>query len=173
MATKKQQEPSTEIARVDFNNEDHLREIMSFEDAFKAAVESYGGVDTASDFLGSGFTVLNKDEKEKLINVPFIILLSRFHMGDQGEFCSLIVVTQENERFIINDGGTGIYAQAKSLKERTGRDGGWMVTHGLRDSDYPTCFNCSKPRGTMDHECKLCGDTSEKRGRGRTFYLDA
>lgn len=172
MAPKAKQE-SAEIELVKkVRDEDVLREIESFDQAYALAAEAYGGVVDASELLGTGFDVLNSDEKKQLVNVPFIVLDSRIHEGEQGQFCSLVAVTEKGARYIINDGSTGIYAQVQRLRNKTGKDGGWLIRHGLRDSEYPTCKNCGKPHPTKVTKCMVCQDDSADRGVGRTFYLD-
>lgn len=153
-------------------DEDVLRDIETFEQAYALAAEAYGGVVDASELLGTGFDVLNSDEKKQLVNVPFIVLDSRIHDGEQGAFCSLVAVTEKGARYIINDGSTGIYAQVLRLREKTAKDGGWLIRHGLRDSEYPTCKGCGRPHPTKLKVCVVCGDEDTARGTGRTFYLD-
>lgn len=168
---KKAAEKSTAIAISSFTDED-LRGLKSFSDAFAAAEAKYGAVIDASDFLGSGFTLLKNEEKTRLVGVPFIVLESRFHPGDYAsEYASLVVMTNDDKRYILNDGGTGICADVQQLQALTGRNGGWLVKGGLRLSEYPTCGKCSLPRPTDEMTCEDCGDKSDKRGKGVTHYL--
>lgn len=153
-------------------DEDVLRDIATFDQAYALAAESYGGVVDASELLGTGFEVLNSEDKSRLLNVPLIVLDSRIHEGEQGEFCSLVVVTEQGARYIVNDGSKGIYAQVIRLRQKTEKDGGWLIRHGLRQSEYATCKECGKPRTAKETECDVCGDDSTQRGTGRTFYLD-
>jgi hypothetical protein len=174
MATQKQkaaQAAELELA-AKVRNEDVLRDITSFDQAYALAAESYGGVVDASELLGTGFEVLNSEDKSRLLNVPLIVLDSRIHDGEQGEFCSLVVVTEQGARYIVNDGSKGIYLQVLRLREKTEKEGGWLVRHGLRQSEYATCKNCGQPRQAKEAECGVCGDEDTARGTGRTFYLD-
>lgn len=152
-----------------------LRGITSFEDAVKLAADVWGGVTAAGEHIGNGFSVVPKDQKSRLIGVGFIILAMKFHEGDFGEYVSMLIVTANNDRLILNDGSTGIYYQARDLVDTTGRSGGIHVSDGLRLSEYDTCAgpNCGIPRPTNVEECKRCGDTQTKRGRGETFYFNA
>lgn len=153
-------------------DEDQLRAVESFDQAFALAADVWGGVVDAGELLGTGFDILNSEEKSQLLNVPFVVLDSAVHDGEQGEFCSVVVVTEKGARFILNDGSTGIHAQVLKLREKTAKNGGWLIRNGLRKSEYPTCKNCGKPHPTKVATCGVCGDDSADRGLGRTFYLD-
>lgn len=162
---------STAVAITSFSDED-LRGLKSFSDAFAAAEERYGSVVDAADFLGSGFTLLKGEEKAQLVGKPFIVLESRFHPGDYAsEYASIVLMTQADERFILNDGGSGICADVQQMQALTNRNGGWLIKGGLRVSEYATCGKCSLPRPAEETECEDCGDKSDKRGKGVTYYL--
>lgn len=136
----KAQESSQEITTVEpiFSAKEY-RQITSFDDAI--ALLSDAGVvpANAADELGDGFEML--DDKNSLIGVPLIFLNWTFHPGDYGEpFVSAHVVTQDNRRYIVNDGGTGICAQLREWTERTGRNAGMYAAKGLRKSEYDNEF---------------------------------
>lgn len=150
-----------------------LRGIASFDDAVKLAADVWGGITPAGEHIGNGFSVVPKDQKERLVGVSFVVLAMKFHDGDHGEYVSMLLVTSNGDRLILNDGSTGIYYQARTLVELTGRSGGFSVSDGLRVSEYDTCFDCGIPRPQNEAECNKCGDTQTKRSRGRTFYFDA
>lgn len=154
-------------------NDDQLREIASYEDAMKLAASAYGQLEKVSDLeLGNGFKLLPGKDKSRLVGLSFVILHFQFNEGEfSDEFVSVTLVTQNGDRLIMNDGGTGICAQLKEIS-KTGRYGGIAVPHGLRKSEYPTCFECGKPRKRSQTECPKCGDDSERRGEGATYYLD-
>lgn len=114
-----------------------LRGINSFEQAMALARETYGTVDDASTEIGSGFTVVNNKEKDRLLGVPFVILSMDFNEGDMGPFVSFVAVTEDNRKVIVNDGSTGIYAQLDEYYVRTNKGGGLFVRGGLRKSVYP------------------------------------
>lgn len=155
-------------------NDSDLRSVETFEDAVASIEAEYGGVADIADFLGNGFSVLATADKYKLVGTPLIILEWRFNSGDQGLFVSATVVTQDNARLIINDGSTGIYAQLRDLSDEQGRFGGLRVPKGLRASEYDTCAECGRPRRKDDAVCanERCGDESDRRARGTTYYLD-
>lgn len=161
----------TELTTTRAFNDDQLREVTSFEDAMKLATEYYGGITTSEDLeLGNGFKLLG-DDKDRLVGMPFIVLMYTFNEGDFGEFTSVLLVTDRGDKAILNDGSTGIYEQFKEIFERTGKSGAIFFPRGLRKSTYDTCAECGKPRKPSTAVC-TCGDTSDKRAKGKTYYLD-
>lgn len=118
-----------------------LRGITSFEAAIAAVEGKFGSVADASEEIGSGFVML--DDKEKLIGETFIIVSFSFPQGDyrddNGELSHFAVarlVTQRGDRYVITDGGHGIYSQLDEFAVRSGRAGGLLVRGGLRKSEY-------------------------------------
>lgn len=120
-------------------DDDSLAAIGSFSDAMAAAQAE--GVQDISDF-GTGFTVLDTQDKVQLIGVPFLLLDCRFNNGDNGDFVSIALITEDNRKLIINDGSTGICKQLAGIVKRRGEQG---VTHpqsnlwvkgGLSVSEY-------------------------------------
>jgi hypothetical protein len=103
--------------------------------------------------------------------VPFLILHFGLNDGDFGEFASIAAVTKNNDKYIFNDGSTGIKEQLLDLARTHQRFGGFMVHGGLNESTYPTCADCNKARSPKVDVCG-CGDTSEKRSSATTYYLD-
>lgn len=149
-------------------SDDDLRSFQTLSEAFGSlgvAVEDY------SESYGSGFTVLDSDDKNRLVKVPFGILEWRFNDGDQGEFVSAVLMTEDGAKYVINDGSTGIYEQLKKVtadrKERGADD--YAATHallvkkGLRRSDYDTDAS-GKP-------VEKGADPSMVKGSGTTYYL--
>lgn len=126
-------------------SDDQLGDVKSFSDAMSLLNEANVSV-VSTDDLGNGFTVLK--EKDQLIKVPFIILDAILNRGDNGLFVSLYVVTERNEKLIVNDGSTGIRDQVRRYFARlNGRElsvddigshvlKGVMVKNGLSRSDY-------------------------------------
>lgn len=159
------------VARIADFTDTMLRGITSFEDAYALAAAAWGEVSDAGDNIGNGFTVMPNEQKNRLVGVSFVIVNCRFVDGDFGEYVSLLLVTQNNENLIMNDGSTGVYYQVRQLVEETGRMGGWAVKHGLRVSEYDTCFGCGKPR-PQQRACD-CGNEDTRRAKGETFYFDA
>lgn len=133
-----------------------LRSVTSFDEAVALATQTFGDVLDATEEIGSGFTRL--ENKDRLIDVPFIIL--SFSMsegdfrGDDGQlqyFTSLRVVTKSNDKYWFTDGGSGIYRQLEDLAVRSGRTGGILVEHGLRKSEYTWTDNKGNDQPGITH----------------------
>lgn len=116
----------------------------AFNDALSLAAEVYGesAVQLASDAIGDGFALT--DNKDQFIGAEMIFLKWIFSEGDfidaqTGEkrgFVSARVVTRAG-KFVINDGGSGIYEQLRMFtQDREGQQGGLVARKGLRRSDY-------------------------------------
>ncbi len=140
MATRRNaDETSTEIdvTNVPKYSDDELLAVQSFDDALRLAAQYYGeeNLVSADETIGNGFRLLAN--KDTLIDVPFIALAWRFNPGEfQGEFCTLMVVTEDGRKFIVNDGGSGVCQQLATYTNATGRHGGMLVKRGLSRSDY-------------------------------------
>lgn len=112
---------------------------------------------------GSGLKVLEK--KERLIEVPFMILDYRFHEGKQGEFASVAIMTklpievdgQPHSKFVVNDGSTGIKDQLKRIEEE-------RVAKG---NDMRRPLYCPKGLRKSTYEVEVDGETTE----ATTYYL--
>jgi hypothetical protein len=130
---------SQDVAQQSFTDDD-LLSIQSFEDAVKVAADVLGSdsILRADEVIGNGFAIL--EHKDALIGKPLFFLQWDFREGDIGEFVSIVTVAQgtngEIEKWIVNDGSTGVMKQLKTFTEKTGRKGGLMVRRGLRRSDY-------------------------------------
>lgn len=137
-------------------SDSELRSVDSFEAALALAAAEYGSVIEAADEIGSGFVML--DNKDRLIGERFVILHMSFpesgtFRNDLGEFVHFVaamIVTERNDRYVLIDGGTGIYAQLDEWFVRSGRPGG-LVVNGLRKSEY---------------------DLPDGSGKGTTYYLN-
>ena len=116
--------------------DDELQEVRSFADAIALAQTEFETIVEADKAIGTGFDVLDKEEKQQLVGVTFLILESQVNSGDMGEFVSFTAVTEHDRKVIVNDGGTGIFQQVKRLHEKTGQSGGFLVRGGLRRSEY-------------------------------------
>jgi hypothetical protein len=95
------------------------------------------GVDLikASDVLGDGSDFIT--DKNTLVGVPFTILEWRFIRDEKSgnEYVNVHIMSPVGQRGRFNDGGTGVYAQLKSITESVGRIA-IACPRGLRRSDY-------------------------------------
>lgn len=196
MATEEYEITSGDVATVSGNvvantynpriDEDTLRDLTTMDEALILA-QSLQGAEIAdvADLLGTGFEVLNKEEKARLEGREFFLISWSFHPGDNGMFASAIAVVFDDkggitERYIVNDGSTGIFAQLDKLSTRVHRFGNMWVRRGLKRSTYDTCPDCEKPRPQGVSPCPqpigangaTCGSEKTTRTKGVTFYLD-
>jgi hypothetical protein len=114
--------------------EDDLASINSFDDLATAMAENnVTGVDV-SDF-GTGYAVL--EDKGRLVGVEFAILDWRFSVGDFGDMVTCYVLTKSGEKWIVNDGSTGIREQMAAIQTRMGgRKAPIRCPKGLTVSEY-------------------------------------
>lgn len=138
-----------------------LRNIRTLDDAFAFVNDNLGGMESFSDY-GNGFEILS--DKDRLVKTPFAILEWRFSISERfkSEFVSMLVVTEGNEKWIVNDGSTGICKQLRNITDeriasgRPSPQSGLVVKNGLRRSDYET-------------EMEINGKTETV--SGTTYYL--
>lgn len=124
----------TAVETIDGFNEDQLRAVESLTDVLQM---TGGNVGQISKVLGNGFSVL--DNKAALLDTEFVIVRCGFHkseVGSKKEFVTLHVVTTDGRKLVVNDGGSGIYAQAKEMVKMYGRVAPLHVPKGLRASTY-------------------------------------
>ena len=130
------------ISRVRFSDES-LRDVASFQDALALLAHSEIVTESVTNY-GTGFSVLATKDKVRLVGVPFLIVDWRFNNGELGEFVSAMIVTEHGQKYVLNDGSSGIYAQLKRItEERIKRNqqnpmSGLLVDGGLSRSDYTT-----------------------------------
>lgn len=158
-------------------SDEMLRNISSFEEAQALAEELHGAIQDYAETYGTGFELL--DDKSQLVGKPLVLLSWRINSGNFGGFVSAHAITESGDKYIVNDGSTGLYKQLAEITANSGRIGGLLVKKGLRESEYPICAGpvddprgCGMPRTAMDAECQTCGDTTDRRATGHTYYLD-
>ena len=155
MVDKKVEETKgTAVEMVDGLAENELREIVDFSTVIRTLGDQTVNI---SDVLGTGFSVLEKNEKMRLCNVPMVIVKYGEHLSEEtgNLFASIHVVTEDGGKWIVNDGSTGICVQLRELKQAAGRVCPLYVPKGLRVSEYDYF------------------DEAEKRNKkARTFYLN-
>jgi hypothetical protein len=113
-----------------------LSEVHSFEDAIRLATEVYGEIIPSFD-LGDGFVGIDKEE---LVGVPFLVMGWGLGWSDYGvneRFSILRVVTRNNDKYRIIDGGSGIH---RTMMDKFGGDPAnfraLMALGGLSKGEY-------------------------------------
>ena len=146
-------ENSTEIVSAKrVFNDDALANITDFTSAMQALEDSGRVVETVTDY-GNGFSVV--ENKARLVGVPFVILEWRFNESSMSDlpFVSATIVTQDNAKLILNDGGTGIRDQLLRISDRRGGDNntGLLVPKGLTESNYTFIDDSGKERSATTY----------------------
>ena len=150
--TEENPTPETQLApqatRVNANatfDDEGLGAIKSFEDAAQALAGAGIAVERSSDY-GNGFSVLT--DKNLLVGQDFLILDWRWNTGSfgdgesEGAFVSAQIITKANEKWILNDGSTGICQQLIRVTETRIKNAysrpqtGLIVEGGLTASTY-------------------------------------
>ncbi len=99
---------------------------VSFAEALQYAVTAESDVE-----------VLNKDKKDSLIGVPFIITSVRVNAtGNFGPYVTITAVTEDEKNIVINDGSSGIASQMFNLVQEHGVNKPILIKNGLRKSVY-------------------------------------
>jgi hypothetical protein len=133
VAKNDKSEQTTAVVPVDGFTDDALKEFDSWDDVAKVT----GNVTVAADVLGNGYSIL--EDKSKLLNEPFMIVKYGVHPSEkiQGKlFTTIHVLTKGGDKYVVNDGGTGIHQQLTDLKTQMGTVCPLMVSRGLRVSEY-------------------------------------
>lgn len=118
------------VRRIDWGKVDNIGDA-------RALLESHNGaVLDASKVLGDGAELI--EDKDRLINIPFLVLDWRFIVDQKttNEYASVLVMNGEGAKARFNDGSTGVYAQLKKVTEEYGINGGLQCKRGLRKSEY-------------------------------------
>lgn len=138
--SKEMQDVSAEANKSILSDAD-LRSIKSAADV-QALFDRVGAEAESFADYGSGFTILTS--KDRLVGVRFVILEWRFTPSAKygSDFASMAVVTESGEKWIVNDGSTGICSQLRAITDErivNGRPNPQMalrVDGGLRKSTY-------------------------------------
>ena len=115
-------------------------------DSFQSVLDSFKSLglmpESMSDY-GTGFEICKN--KDRLVDTDLVIVEWRFNhseVGTEGVFVSAAVVTKNGEKWILNDGGTGIYQQLRLVTDQRNKAGhphpqaALMVRGGLTKSEY-------------------------------------
>lgn len=149
-------------AMATFNSAD-LATITSFEDALSHAMNSGSLIDSRD--IGDGYVM--ETDKDKFIGVPLII--TDWYFGtrqDFGDLPWLIIklITNDNKRYIITDGGTGLCREI-------------LVQHALSGNEKKTTFMCwrgfTRSDYLVDPETgKAAGPNFEGKGlKAHTYFM--
>jgi hypothetical protein len=128
---------TTDVAVIGTNFEtEELAGLTSFADALALVQEKVGesNVGVADQEIGDGFKLL--ENKDLLIGVEMLLITWDFHQGDHGEFVSAKVMTKDGQKYIVNDGSTGIRDQLMGYSAKKNSQGGLYCKKGLRRSNY-------------------------------------
>src|SRR6266480_2334312 len=87
---KKQEDFLTDLRKTAEKN-GKAPDSMGFGDILKKLTDTNDIMSAAE--LGSGWAILNNKEKSRLVGVPMLILSYNFNEGDNGEFVSAQVLT--------------------------------------------------------------------------------
>lgn len=157
-ATTEKSKTSTLVVANPFEAAD-LRAISNYEDALRLLQDKGIDLRDAATEIGDGFIIL--DNKDELLDKPFVILHATFGAGDFGsEFCIMRVVSASG-KYIVTDGGTGINAQLRAYVEEKGSATALVCQRGLRKSVYDT-----------DASGQPTKDPNLFAGKGTTYYLN-
>lgn len=124
-----------------------LAAIDSFADLQRLFAEKGIAVEAASEY-GTGFTLLK--DKARLVGVTFAIVEWKYvesdkytdEHGNRNTFVVVELVTINNEKYVITDGGVGICEQLKMIDQQRTAKGvaqsraGLLVNGGLVRSEY-------------------------------------
>ena len=122
-------------------DEDALRNAQSFDDFVELTRQTHGEVVEVGSVMGDGFTLIDADDKARLVGIPLLFMEWTFRDGDFGRpYVSVRVIARlpggMMGRYIFNDGSTGIADQLAKYTKKTGKLGGLVVPMGLRESNY-------------------------------------
>jgi hypothetical protein len=133
MVTKNgQDDQGTQVIPIDGFTDEALKNF----DSWDQVVQETGNVTSAADVLGNGYSIL--EDKSKLLNEPFMIVKYGVHPSElNGKvFTTIHVLTKGGDKYVVNDGSTGIHQQLMDLKTEMGTICPLMVPRGLRVSEY-------------------------------------
>lgn len=102
-------------------------------ETFDAAMEAIAAAGLAVHKVNS-FDLI--EDNNELVGREFLILSWRFNAdGNFGPFVSVMAIDRNNNKFVFNDGGTGVRLQLAELEDK-GIFGRVHCVKGLRRSDF-------------------------------------
>jgi hypothetical protein len=140
-----------------------LQKLDDFEAAVNLVNETYGSLVDAQVEIGDGFHILTREQKERLVGLPMILMQWKFADSDYGDSGSFFVTVRcavkhhdgSMGKYIFSDGGTGVAKQLYEFTHRTSRTGGIVLKKGLLRSDYTNEYG---PGTTMYLDVSPDGD---------------
>ena len=153
-------EPSTEVvlAKSSLRFDDETLRAMTADSALSLSSAPLLDLSTV---LGSGFRIATKNDKLALCGKRFMIVQWQQINGDKGLYTSLLVLTEDSQKWVINDGGSGINQQVAAFKDHPGMI---LVNGGLRRSEY-----WMNPKDNSEKSNHPVDETWEK---AETYYLN-
>lgn len=94
------------------------------------------------EFKGSPFTLIRKEDKGMLEDRPFTVVDTRWYESKQygNLVVAVMILTDEaingENKFLFNDGSTGVRQQMEAMVTHTKRRGGFRCPRGLKPSNY-------------------------------------
>jgi hypothetical protein len=120
------------------NDDNVMWDLNSVEDLDEYFADQGGII----EFKGSPFTLIRKDEKGMLENQPFTVVDTRWYESKQfgNMVVAVMLITDDpikgENKFLFNDGSTGVRQQMEAMVTHTKRRGGFRCPRGLRASHY-------------------------------------
>lgn len=118
-------------------SDDDLERMSSYADVAAYATEAGLAAVDVSDY-GTGVELLDKNGKNRLVGVEFLILDWQWRTGDFAEegYVSLTLMTKDGSKYVLNDGSTGIREDVRRLERKIGGKAIVKVGKGLSRGDY-------------------------------------
>lgn len=159
----------------EFVSDETLRELETTDDVLRFLQSQNIEVIDAVKELGTGWVVPTDDDvvKRDLCGKELIVAWWTIQPGDyfrtlpdgtqeRANFVTMFVITPDNQRYILNDGSTGLARQLEDFTKRTGRNAGLGCKQGFRVSEYRIDAATQQPVGR-----DFTGPTEP----ARTYYL--
>lgn len=120
-------------------DEDTLSNIKTMEHASEYLGATGSALEDLKEY-GTGFVLL--EDKDRLVSTAFAILEWRFNKGENGTFVTVYAITDDGNKFIFNDGSSGVCRQLFRITEKRVERGeanprrGIYCSYGLRKNTY-------------------------------------
>lgn len=104
----------------------------------------------AAEVLGDGFTVYSGPDRERLVNVPMLIVDWNFFdsdYGDGGQAVYVRAITRDGKKVAFTDGSKGVCAKLAQFTQTSGKNVGPIICNGLTKRE----FDVDTPDGKTVH----------------------